>query len=120
MHFHYRRAQRKLALGYTENSSFLRIVFPQSLRYILPGYKSAIVSLIKDTAIVGYIAVQDLARVGDIIRSRTYEAFFPLIVTAVIYYLMARGLEVLINLIDFSSDPRRKEKDPILKGVKTK
>ena len=109
-----------LALGYTENSSFLRIIFPQSLRYILPGYKSAIVSLIKDTAIVGYIAVQDLTRVSDIIRSRTYEAFFPLIATAVIYYLMARGLEALINLINFSSDPRRKEKDPILKGVKTK
>lgn len=109
-----------LALGYTKNSSFLRVIFPQSLRYILPGYKSAMVSLIKDTAIVGYIAVQDLTRVSDIIRSRTYEAFFPLIATAVIYYFIARGLEELINLIDFSSDPRRKEKDPILKGVKTK
>ena len=109
-----------LALGYSENRAFLRVIFPQSLRYILPGYKSAIVTLIKDTAIVGYIAVQDLTRVSDIIRSRTYEAFFPLIATAVIYYLMARCLEALINLIDFSSDPRRKEKDSILKGVKTK
>ena len=48
----------------------------------MPMYKAEIVSLIKATAVVGYIAVQDLTKMGDIVRSRTYEAFFPLIAVA--------------------------------------
>ena len=61
--------------------------------------------MVKDTSVVGYIAIEDLTKVSDIIRSRTLEAFFPLIVTAVIYYLVANLLafvltkiEIMINL----------------------
>lgn len=109
-----------LALGYTENKAFMRVILPQAAVHFLPGYKSAIVQLIKGTAIVGYIAVQDITKVSDIIRSRTYEAFFPLIVTAVLYYLMAVIVSLLVKRIEISINPESRKKIKLLKGVKTK
>ena len=74
-------------------------------------------SLIKATAIVGYIAVQDLTKMGDIVRSRTYEAFFPLIAITVIYFLLEGLLILLINRILIRTNPRRRKKKSLLKGV---
>ena len=78
---------------------------------------SDVVSLIKATAIVGYIAVQDLTKMGDIVRSRTYEAFFPLIAITVIYFLLEGLLILLINRILIRTNPRRRKPETILKGV---
>ncbi len=99
-----------LALGYTENKAFLRIILPQAAVHFLPGYKNAIIQLIKGTAIVGYIAVQDLTKVSDIVRSRTYEAFFPLIITAIIYYLTAIIMSVLVKRIEIHINPASRKK----------
>lgn len=77
-----------LALGYTRWQVFHKIIFPQARRRFTPQIMGQFISLVKDTAIVGYIAVQDLTRAGDIIRARTMEAFFPLITTAIIYLLI--------------------------------
>jgi len=60
------------------------------------------------TSIVGYIAVQDLTKASDIIRSRTFDAFFPLIMVAVFYLLIAWLLTGLLSYVEISSDPRRK------------
>ena len=57
------------------------------------------VSLIKDTSVVGFIAVQDLTRVGDLIRARTMEAFFPLIAIAAIYFVLCRIIAWLLNVL---------------------
>ncbi len=78
-----------LALGFTRIQTFTHIVAPQALRYILPVYKGEAISMIKMTSVVGYIAVQDLTRAADIIRSRTFDAFFPLIMVAILYFLFA-------------------------------
>ena len=78
-----------LALGYTPTQAFVRIVLPQVVRSVLPVYQGEVVSLLKGTSIVGYIAVTDMTRASDLIRSRTSDAFFPLIVTALIYFFMA-------------------------------
>ena len=78
-----------LALGYTPTQAFVRIVLPQVVRSVLPVYQGEVVSLLKGTSIVGYIAVTDMTRASDLIRSRTFDAFFPLIVTALIYFFMA-------------------------------
>lgn len=106
-------------LGYSKNSAFIKIVFPQAVLNVISGYKNAIVSIIKDSAIVGYIAVQDLTKVSDIIRSRTYEAFFPIIITAIIYYLISTLFVLFIEKIELVIDPKRRKEIPILKGVKT-
>ena len=87
-----------LALGYTENSAFFKFIFPQAALRQMPVYRGEVVSLLKSTSIVGYIAIQDLTKMSDIIRSRTYEAFFPLIVTAVIYFILAWILTLIIRL----------------------
>ena len=65
----------------------------------LPVYRQEVVSLLKSTAIVGYIAIQDLTKMSDIIRSRTYEAFFPLIATAIIYFILAWVISLILRLI---------------------
>ena len=78
------------ALGLSKIQVYRKIILPQAVRKIFGVYKRQVISLIKTTSIVGYIAVQDLTKVSDIIRARTYEAFFSLIFTAAIYFLIAR------------------------------
>ncbi len=107
------------ALGYSDRKTFFRIILPQALPHVLPAYKGEIVGLIKATAIVGYIAVQDLTKMGDIVRSRTYEAFFPLIAVTVIYFVLEGLIGVLVSRISVSLSPKRRKPSDILKGVKT-
>ena len=86
-----------LALGFSQRQTFLRIVLPQVIKAVLPVYQGEIVSLLKGTSIVGYIAVADMTRASDLIRSRTFDAFFPLIVTAIIYFLIAWLIGLLLQ-----------------------
>ena len=108
------------ALGYTKNKTFFRIVFPQAMSIFLPSYCGQAVELVKATAIVGYIAVNDLTKMGDIIRSNTYEAFFPLVATAVIYFILTWILALVLKLVKLRFEPQRRDPDEILKGVTTK
>ncbi|MBQ3328699.1 MAG: ABC transporter permease subunit, partial [Eggerthellaceae bacterium] len=96
------------SLGYTERKAFFKIILPQVLRHAMPAYKTSIKSLIKATAVVGYVAVQDLTKMGDIVRSRTYEAFFPLIAVAVIYFILAAILIWIVNKIEIRTIPGRR------------
>ena len=107
------------ALGYSDRRTFFRIILPQALPHVLPAYKGEIVGLIKATAIVGYIAVQDLTKMGDIVRSRTYEAFFPLIAVTVIYFVLESLIGFLVSRISVGFNPKRRKPADILKGVKT-
>lgn len=109
------QTEASLALGYNGIQTFQKIIFPQAARHVLPVYKGEFISMVKVTSIVGYIAIQDLTKVSDIIRSRTYEAFFPLIVTAVIYFLIATSLTSLLNLVEIKIDPKRRSRN--VKGV---
>ena len=94
--------------GFSKIQTFSYIILPQAMRYILPVYKGEFISLIKMTSIVGYIAVQDLTKASDIIRSRTFDAFFPLIMVAVLYLLIAWLFTWALGLIEVSVDPKRK------------
>ena len=107
------------ALGYSNPKTFFKIILPQALPHISNAYRGEIVSLIKATAVVGYIAVQDLTKMGDIVRSRTYEAFFPLISVTIFYFLLEGLIGLLISRIDVSLNPRRRKPEDILKGVRT-
>ena len=95
-----------LALGYTERQAFFKFIFPQAAVHFLPVYKGELVNLLKSTSIVGYISVLDLTKMSDIIRSRTYEAFFPLLATAVIYFFLAWLITILIQFILKRVNPR--------------
>ena len=98
-----------LALGYSENQAFFKFIFPQASVRQIPVYRGEIISLLKNTSIVGYIAIQDLTKMSDIIRSRTYEAFFPLIATAVIYFILAWIIALILNLVLKKIDPKAKK-----------
>ena len=97
-----------LALGYTESQAFFAFILPQAVQHILPVYSGQLITLLKGTAVAGYISVQDLTKVSDIIRSRTYEAFFPLLATALIYFLLAGVLVRLLNMLMNLLDPKQR------------
>lgn len=99
-----------LALGYTKRQSFFKIVFPQAAKHFIPVIKGEFVSLVKMTSVVGYITIQDLTKASDIIRSRTYEAFFPLIVTAIIYFVISWLLTAALGRIEIRLDPKKRGK----------
>ena len=107
------------ALGYSNSRTFFRIILPQAIPHVVDAYKGEIVSLLKGTAIVGYIAVQDLTKMGDIVRSRTYEAFFPLIAVTIIYFLLEMLLGSFVKRIRIHIDPKQRSRKAILKGVNT-
>ncbi|MBQ8094453.1 MAG: transporter substrate-binding domain-containing protein [Clostridia bacterium] len=107
------------ALGYSNRRTFFRIILPQAIPLVLPAYQGELVALIKATAIVGYIAVQDLTKMGDIVRSRTYEAFFPLIAVTVIYFVLEGIMNALVGWIRGRIDPKKRSKAHILRGIRT-
>lgn len=83
------QTEAALALGYTPVQAFVHFVLPQAVRTVLPVYRGELIGLLKMTSIVGYIAIADLTKASDLIRSRTYESFFPIITTAVIYFVVS-------------------------------
>ena len=79
-------AGRSLGFNYAETMRF--IILPQALKNVLPAVFNEFIVLIKETAVIGYVAVQDLTKGGDIIRSRTYDAWTPLLTVALIYLFL--------------------------------
>lgn len=99
-----------IAGGFTKAQTFLYIIMPQAVRQAVPVYKGELISLVKTTSIVGYIAVQDLTKASDIIRSRTFDAFFPLIMTAILYFGICAVLLLMLNTIEQKTDPKLRRK----------
>ena len=85
-------------------------MLPQAAHQFLPMLSSQIVNLTKQTAVVGYIAVMDLTRASDVIRSLTMEAFFPLFCIAAIYFALccvfAAVLGAIVRKLDYERKPR--------------
>ncbi|ETP73086.1 ABC-type amino acid transport system, permease component [Lachnospiraceae bacterium JC7] len=106
------------ALGHSYRDTFFKIILPQALPHVLPAYRGEIVGLIKATSVVGYIAVQDLTKMGDIVRSRTYEAFFPLIAITVIYFVLEWLIGLMVSHMELNYNPKQRTRQQILKGVK--
>ena len=55
------------------------------------------------------MAVEDITKVSDIVRSRTYEAFFPLIVTALAYFLIAWLITAALRILQRKIDPKTRK-----------
>ena len=88
------------ALGLSKFQTFRLIAFPQAFRHIIPVFKGEIVSLVKSTSIVGYVAVMDLTCASNVIRARTFDAFFPLILVSIIYILLSRLSARALNALE--------------------
>jgi polar amino acid transport system substrate-binding protein len=98
------------AMGFSRVETFRLIVLPQMIQRILPVYKGEFISLVKMTSIVGYIAVQDLTKAGDIVRSRTFDAFFPLVMVAVLYFFISWVLMQALEYVERATDPRHRRR----------
>ncbi|MDD3051967.1 MAG: ABC transporter substrate-binding protein/permease, partial [Candidatus Cloacimonetes bacterium] len=95
-----------ISMGFSKFRTFQHIILPQAVRMILPVYKGEIISMVKMTSVVGYIAVQDLTKASDLIRSRTFDAFFPLFMVAILYFLLSWLLLQVLGYIERSTDPK--------------
>ena len=92
------QGEAALAIGYSNPQALFRIILPQALKVVLDNYLNEMVALIKNTSIVGYISVNDLTRSSDIIRGRTYDALFPLVTVALIYYLLCTLITKVLRI----------------------
>ena len=88
------------SLGFNYAQTMMYIVMPQAFKNVFPTLCNEFISLLKETSVSGYIALQDLTKGGDIIRSRTYDAFMPLIAVALIYLAMVMIFTKLVSLLE--------------------
>ena len=93
-----------LSLGLSFRQTLKHIIIPQAVKISLPSMGNEFVTLIKETAIAGYIGITDLTKASDIIASRTYEYFFPLILVALIYLLLTTTVSKLHKRIERKLD----------------
>ncbi|MCQ2460339.1 MAG: ABC transporter substrate-binding protein/permease [Ruminococcus sp.] len=97
-------AGRSLGFSYVQTMRYF--IIPQAVKNVLPALGNEFIVLLKETSISGYIGIIDLTRGGDIIRSRTYDAFMPLVAVALIYLILVIFLSMLVNRLE-----RRLKKD---------
>ena len=88
------------ALGLSYFRTMVRIVLPQAIRNVLPALGNEFIVLMKDTSIVGYIALIDLAKGGDIIRSQTYSVYLPYLTVAAIYLVLVMTFTWLLGKLE--------------------
>ena len=88
------------SLGFNYAQTMWYIIMPQAFKNVLPALCNEFISLLKETSVAGYIALQDLTKGGDIIRSRTYSAFMPLFAVALIYLTIVMIFTKLIQILE--------------------
>ena len=89
-------ASRSIGFNYTRTMVY--VIMPQAIKNILPALGNEFIVLVKETSVAGYIAMDDLTRGADIIRSQTYSAFTPLLMAAAIYlFFVLRFQKIVVN-----------------------
>lgn len=88
------------SLGFSYAQTMWYVIMPQAFKNVLPALANEFIVLLKETSICGYIGLMDLTKGGDIIRSRTYEAFMPLIAVALIYLIMVVFLSSMVKKLE--------------------
>ena len=88
------------SLGLNAMQTMVSIVIPQAVKNIFPALCNEFIVLIKETAIVGYIGLVDIQKAGDLIKSATFEAFMPLIPTAIIYFVLIKTLTLALARVE--------------------
>lgn len=93
-------AGRSLGFNYAQTMIF--IIMPQAIKNILPTLANEFIVLMKETSVAGYIALEDLTKAGDVIRSRTYSAMMPFLAVALLYLIMVMLFSYLVKLLERS------------------
>jgi polar amino acid transport system permease protein/polar amino acid transport system substrate-binding protein len=85
------------SLGLSKAATMRYIILPQAIKNVIPPLGNEFITLIKETAIVGYVSLADLTRVANQVASRTYDAFMPLIGAAIIYFVVIKIFTLLLT-----------------------
>lgn len=88
------------SLGFSYVQTMISIIMPQAIKNVLPTLANEFIVLLKETSVAGYIALEDLTKAGDIIRSRTYTAMMPFLAVALIYLIMVMLFGYLVKLLE--------------------
>lgn len=90
------------SLGFNYVQTIWYIVLPQAFKNALPALCNEFIALLKETSVVSFIALQDLTRAGDLVKSRTYNPVLPLLTVALIYWVVVTILTKLVNILERS------------------
>lgn len=88
------------SLGFTYGQTMMYIIMPQAFKNVLPTLGNEFIVLLKETSVAGYIALQDLTKAGDIIKSRTFNAYMPLLAVALIYLFLVMVFSKLVQCLE--------------------
>ena len=88
------------SLGLSRGKAMRLIILPQAVKNILPALGNEFVTLVKETSVAGYIGLRDLTKASDIVASRTYDYFVPLILAACVYLVIVLGLTKLVRMFE--------------------
>lgn len=88
------------SLGFSYAQTMVNIIMPQAIKNVLPTLGNEFIVLMKETSVAGYIALEDLTKAGDIIRSRTYSAMMPFLAVALLYLIMVMFFTYLLKLFE--------------------
>ncbi|MBR1507985.1 MAG: amino acid ABC transporter permease [Eubacterium sp.] len=88
------------SLGLSRAQTMMYIIVPQAVKNIFPAMCNEFITLIKETAIVGYVGLVDIQKAGDFIKSATYKPFMPLIATAIIYFVLIKLLTLALGKVE--------------------
>ena len=82
---------------------------PQAAKNIVPTLGNELITLVKETAIVGYVGIMDLGKIPGLIQSRTFDYLFPLLIAAILYLVVVMILTKILHIIEkhFSKSDRR-------------
>ena len=88
------------SLGMSRLQTTVHVILPQAMKNILPAIGNEMIALLKETAVAGYVAVQELTRAGNLIRNNTFDAFNPLMVVALTYLAIVVALTRLLAVLE--------------------
>ena len=88
------------SLGLSKLQTMVKIIFPQAIRYILPAIGNAMIALLKETSVAGYVAVRDVTMAGNQIRNITYDSINPLLTVALTYLVLVILMTALLRLLE--------------------
>ena len=88
------------SLGFNYVQTMVYIIVPQAFKNVLPALANEFIVLLKETSVSGYIGLEDLTKGGDIIRSRTYTAYMPLLTVALIYLIIVIFFSKLVSMLE--------------------
>lgn len=88
------------SLGFSYPQTMITIIMPQAIKNILPTLANEFIVLMKETSVASYIALDDLTKAGDVIRSKTYSAMMPFLAVALLYLIMVMLFSYLVKLLE--------------------